>query len=462
MNILLINPPIRIERPPQCFPLGLGYIASVLDEQDYNVEVLDINATRPSKEEVLSELDKRSYNIVCIGGLITTYTYVEWLIQNIRILKPDTTIIVGGGLGSSIPDIVLKNLNADIVVIGEGEITIKELTSAIANNEPTKEIKGIAFKEENNVVIKTPKREPILDLDSIPFPKWELFPIEIYIQARGSPASFGRRKMDIISSRGCPYDCIYCYHLFGRSNYRFRSAKNMIDEINEFVDCYKIKYIEFLDDNFLINRKRAFEFCDMFEENFGIEWSTVGRVNNVDEELLKRVKKAGCNYIVYGLESGSQKILDSMNKKTKVEQNKRAVEMAERVGLYQGNSFMIGMVGESEETFNETLQFCKKMRIHNTPHITQAYPGTPLYEIAKQMGRIKDEEAYLRSLGDSSYLTANLTDIPDERLLDMVQIMSEETKLPKLHELYRHWRLGGIRAVRHNTVNYLKRNLKIG
>jgi radical SAM superfamily enzyme YgiQ (UPF0313 family) len=283
--------------------------------------------------------------------------------------------------------------------------------------------------------------------------------MDVYINA-STASNFFRLKMDVVSSRGCPYDCLYCYHLFGRSKYRFRSASNIIEEIKELVDKYKVGYIDFVDDNFLVNKKRVNEFCDLLrKEKISIKWSTIGRVNSINESLLMDIKKAGCNHIAYGLESGSQKILDIMNKKATVDQNREAVRLAEKVGLYPGTSLMIGMIGETRETFEETLRFCLELGIHNTPHITQSYPGTPLYEIAKKKGLIKDEEKYIRSLGDTSQLVVNLTDFSDDVLLDMVKEMDMKTRKSKVNELKYHLKVGDIEGITYYTISYIKRNL---
>lgn len=458
MKILLINPPIRLDSPPSVFPLGQGYIAKALMNASHDVKVLDINGMRYPKEIVEEHLRNLSFDVAAIGGLITTYSYVEWLIQQIKQIKPGAKIVVGGGLGSSIPEIVLNNLGADAVVIGEGEITIVELINTFGESGTFESIKGIGYKKEGKV-IKTPQQNPILDLDVIPFPAWELFPMDVYTKASAG-ANFFRKKMDMVSSRGCPYNCIYCYHLFGRSKYRYRSALNIVEEIEELIYRYKIKYIEFVDDNFLVNKRRVYEFCDLLrKEKISIKWSTIGRVNNIDDALLRTIKKAGCNYVSYGLESGSQKILDIMNKKVTVEQNKEAVRLTEKVGLYPGINLMIGMVGETRETFEETKKFCLELGIHNNPHITQAYPGTPLYEKAIEMGRIKDEEKYIRSLGDTSQLVVNLTDFSDEELLSMVKEMDIKTRLSKFHEFYYHLKMGGLEGVTCNTINYIKKIL---
>lgn len=417
MEVLLINPLCRL---PYMLPVGLGYVAAVLKKQNHNVRILDINAYGYTPEKVEEIISQLKFDVVGIGGLSSTYKYVKWLAEIIKKHKPHIKIVAGNSVASANPELILKNSKVDIAVIDEGEITFSELISAIKNNRDLKEVKGIFYKE-NNQIISTPLRERICDLDSLPFPTWELFPMEIYINnSLNSSVLFGKRIMSVSSVRGCPYECIFCLHPFGRKVY-MRSTENLVDEIKELKKRYEIQFITFSDDLFLLNREWVTEFCDrMISEDMDMGWSAAGRVNLVNNSLLSKMRRAGCVEISYGFESGSQTILDRMKKRVTVKQAEEAIKMSRHAGITVRGSFIFGMLGETRETIKETLEFMKRTRIHVYRFFyATPYPKTELYEIAKRMGRLPaDEDKYMESLGEmKSTFLVNLTDFSDEELV---------------------------------------------
>src|SRR3989338_8707589 len=225
MKILLINPPIREWSKPNVFPLGLGYIAAVLLQDGHKVEVLDMNAHRFNKEEAEDKIADADFDVVGIGGIVTIYKYIKWLVKTLKIYHPDKKIIVGGSAGSSIPKIMLEKNPVDVVCIGEGEETIKELMRTLEGDGNLSEVKGIWYKDKQDRICQNEKRSTIKDLDKIPLPAWDLFPMDIYLKNPvGGP---NRNKwldgvadenvplsMNLYTSRGCPYQCVYCYHDF--------------------------------------------------------------------------------------------------------------------------------------------------------------------------------------------------------------------------------------------------------
>lgn len=224
MDVLLVNPACRL---PTMLPLGLGYIASVLSEEGHNVSMLDINGFGYTNEKVEEMLKIIEFDIVGIGGLSTTYKYVKWLAKTIKKYKPNTPVVVGNMVATASPELLLKNSNVDVAVIDEGEITIKELVLAIKNGQNLNKIKGIFYKDNGNI-IKTPPRERITDLDCLPFPTWDLFPMETYLNNTSQyPAAFGLRASTLSSVRGCPYNCTFCSRPFGRQVYR-RDRKSVV------------------------------------------------------------------------------------------------------------------------------------------------------------------------------------------------------------------------------------------
>lgn len=417
MDILLISPPCRI---PDLLPLGLGYIASVLREEGHNVSVLDINGLGYSDEKVEDLINRLKFDIVGIGGLTSTYKYVKWLAKIIKKYKPGIPIIAGNMVSTANPEVLLKNSNVDIAVIDEGEITAKELVSAINSGRDLKEIKGIYYKD-NGIIIETPARERITDLDSLPFPARDLFPMEIYLNnSTQSSITFGLRMASISSIRGCPYDCTFCSRPFGTRIY-MRSPKTIIEEIKELKKRYRVEFVSFCDNLFLVNEKWVLEICErIISENLDIKWTAATRVNLVNNNLLRNMYKAGCVNLGYGFESGSQIVLDRMRKGVTVKQAEEAIEMTKAAKIGASGSFIFGMPGETIDTIKETLDFIKRTRLplyrffYATP-----YPRTELYEIAKKMGRLPvDEDKYLESLGEMrNTFLVNLTDFSDAELV---------------------------------------------
>ncbi len=433
MKILLINPPIREWAKPNCFPSGLGYLASVLLDGGYEVEILDINGYRYSRQEVEERIETSDADVFGVGGMITVYSYIKWLTQVIKKYHPDKTIVGGGSSASSIPHTFIERTKADIAVIGEGELTLLELMHALRGGGDLNGLPGIWYKDGNGEIKANPPRSAIKDLDTIPFPTWDLFPIDVYLRNPVGAPNINKWKdgksscdtpltMNVLSSRGCPYQCIYCYHDFMGMKYRHRSPRNMLDEIVYLVDRYGVDYIHFSDDDFVIDRKHVIEFCNlMVESGLKIQWGSTGRVDLMTEHLLAKMAEAGCVWIGYGIESGSQKMLDAMKKRVTVEQAKRAIQLTRKYIDQIDCSFMVGTPGETRETVMETVEFCKELDL--SPEViffATPYAGTELYAIARQRGMIIDEEEFVLSLWEQGEkITVNFSELSDEELRQM-------------------------------------------
>ncbi|MFX0001762.1 MAG: B12-binding domain-containing radical SAM protein [Candidatus Hermodarchaeota archaeon] len=432
MNILLINPPIRVEAEPTHIAIGLGVIANVLANEGYNVKILDLNAERLSNEEVIEKVNlNNKFDIIGIGGLITTYRYLKWLIPEIKKYNPNSIIVIGGGVVTESPTLLLSKTPADIAVICEGEITMKELVATIKKNKSYKDINGIAYKDNGEIKINPP-RPLIKDLDELPLPAYELFPINIYLKNVSHGSIIGKKsEMGIITTRGCPFNCHYCYHIFGRG-VRTRSIDNVINEIKYLIDKFNVESILILDETFTINKKRVKEFCQkVISEKIKIPWSCYARVNLIDKIMLKMMKAAGCYRVGYGIESGSQKILDNMNKGVTVEQAKKAIKITRKVGLNVGATFMFGYPGETLETIQETIEFCDKLNLSPTFFFTTPYPGTKLYIDMKEriLEKFNNEDKFFEVLGDAKEFTINLSDFSNEELFELKKKAENDLKI---------------------------------
>ena len=448
MKFLIINPPIREWAKPNAFPLGLGYIASIMLESGHCVEVLDINAQRYSPDQVEGLIINSEFDAVGIGAIVTVYGYVKWLAGMIKKYRPEIPIIAGGSVATSIPKILLEKTDVDIACIGEGEETIKELARALEDGTDLKKVRGIWFKDADGSITATEKRLPIKNLDKLPFPAWDLFPMDIYLEnpigalnldkwKDGSGQHTTELSMNLIANRGCPYRCIYCYHDFLGHGFRSRSPESVISEIKHLNNKYGVTYVHFVDDEFVGRRRFVLEFCrQMREADLGITWGCSGRVNLMSEELIRSMVEAGCVLIGYGIESGSQKILDILKKGVTVDQAKHAVRLTQKYLGWADCSFMIGTPGETRETINETINFCKELNL--APEVIffiTPYPGTELYERALREGKIDDEEQYLLSLGEQGeQILINFTDFSNEELIKIQHDMIKELKAQNIQK----------------------------
>ena len=238
MKILLINPECAPTRPPEVYSVGLAYIASSLREDGHAVDLVDLNMLRyvykwQTKEQgrkiIKSRLEQGKYDALAMGTLITAYNYVKWLCAEIKAINPEIPVWVGNSVASSIPELFLKTTQADVVVIGEGEITVKELAKATASRDDLSKVKGIYYKK-NGQIIKTTPQTLIQDLDSLPRPAYDLFAQELYI--RLSPSRVGKRGFCLgVSIRGCPFHCTFCYHAYQGTGIRCQSAHRMIEDL---------------------------------------------------------------------------------------------------------------------------------------------------------------------------------------------------------------------------------------
>jgi len=470
MEVLLINPIITSTPSNQAyFPLGLGYVSQILLQEGHNVKILDINAYKWTSEEVEVKIKEQRYDVVGITGIITQYQYIKWLSSLLKFYYPTAPIILGGGLASSLPKIVLEKTDIDIVVIGEGELTIKELIHALEDSTDLHQIKGIGFKK-NGKIIQTPPRSLIDYLDEIPFPAWDLFPMDIYLKSSKLGFDGSIKSMNMITSRGCPYRCVYCYHQIFGYRFRTRGVANIIKEIQLLKDNYGVKGITFSDDTFILSKKRVHEFCDNLKTNkSNILWACNGRVNLMDEEILKKMKEAKCILIGYGIESGSQKMLDAMRKQATVEQAKRAIELTRKAGIFSSVYMIIGMIGEDELTIQETIKFCQETGVYAIFSLMTPFPGTPLYEEAKKISKIDDEESLLERWGDwKDEILVNLTSMSDEKLLNLKKeaenkiytYIVEKHKLMVLKRIWKHYKDFGFKSVIKKIISWIKRYLK--
>lgn len=415
MRICLVYPPYGSGRRSKYFPFGLSYVAASLAGSGHDVTVVDMEGSDMGMDGAIPAIKASKPDMVGLGGMVTRFRFSRELGREIRKEIPGVFLLAGNSGATTLPGTYLKACGLDAVVSGEGEITSVELAAAIEAGTEWRDVPGLAFLTgEGNLAASTP-REPVANLDSLPWPAWDLFPIESYIHSYDHRGKL-TRHMEVVASRGCPFECVYCYRIYGR-RVRRRSPSSIVGEIEELVRRYDIRYTGFPDDLFTSDRTFVLEVCRLMRERLPrLRWSCLGRVNTVDAELLSEMKRSGCYWISYGIESGSARMLEAMNRRVTPEQCLEALRLTRRAGIHAEGSFMIGMYGETRETVEETISFCRQADITAPMLFVTPYPGTAIFAKASAEGRIADLDTFLEGMNAADSLLVNLTDMTDREL----------------------------------------------
>ena len=324
--------------------------------------------------------------ILMISILTATYDAVVELSNALKKRNPNLKIIVGGPHLATDSESTMNNKCFYVGVLGEAEYTTLELVQHVLKSKDIHNIKGILYMTKEGL-IKNPPRELIQNLDELPMPAYHLLPsMDLY-----HPQIHTYRHKPVVpmvTSRGCPYRCIFCDQgIFGK-RFRYTAGKKIVDQIEELQKRHGIREIAFQDDLFTLNKKRVYEMCDEIEKRkLKIAWSCISRADCLDRDLLKRMKKAGCWMIALGIESGNQEILDFIKKDMKLERIREVTDWAYEEGIKVRGFFQIGHPKETEQTIEETLNFAKSLKIYTAEFtISTPFKGTELYEIAKDYG----------------------------------------------------------------------------
>lgn len=419
MKVVLVNPPIETNYRTW-YPIGIAQVAAVLLQRGIEVEIIDLIGTDLSRNEFIHRIKFEEAKYFGIGGLITAFSNVVDIARYIRDQHPDSFIFAGNTVANTIPEIILNTTEIEAVVLGEGEETVHELLLALEDKRDINQVNGIMFKDVCGNIITTGKREPVKDLDELPYPAWEYLPMENYFR------NANKRYCLVSTVRGCPYRCSFCCRTFLGYKPRFRSPRSVISELLEFHGRYNISTFNFFDDLSMCKKKNLLEFCELKMQSklSSMPWTISGRVNLIDEELSKTLKYSNCTDVGFGIESIEQDVLDSLNKGVTVEQIERALAICEKYKLYYGSSsFMIGAINETAESVRKSSAFAKKHNLRYEPHFMTPFPKTEIYDYAIKEGIIKDELEYLRKLslqGNTDFLLVNLTkNLSDKELIDL-------------------------------------------
>ena len=386
VKIALVNPP-----PPSLlafvdyqYPLiGLAYMAAVLEKNGYDVTVVDAPAYKMTYKETEHAIRRFEPDIVGITSVAATFTSAIQVAKDIKTSCP-RALTVFGGPHATVMDkqIISENEEVDVVVRGEGEQTIADLARYASNSglKNLNEVEGITFRKEGGVV-RTPDRPLIQNLDELPFPAYHYFPLRKY-------QIFRKLGLPMVTSRGCASQCTFCYvPQIAGNNFRARSPKNVVDELEWTQNEYKADFITFTDEVFTYEKERVFEICsEIKRRNLKVPWDCQTSADYVSRELLAKMRSANCQLICFGVESGSQEILNAMKKGTTVKQNEMAVKWAKEIGLSVVISLIIGYPGETKESLKQTFDFIKKTEPDDVyMYLATPYPNTELRGLVEDM-----------------------------------------------------------------------------
>ncbi|MGE0269419.1 MAG: radical SAM protein [Candidatus Omnitrophota bacterium] len=385
-KILLINTSvvtIKQYKTSQGYPLGVMSIAAYLRENGYpDVTIIDFN--EPGKYEQLGYyLEREKPDVVGLSGLSIDQECIHSTAQRVKDWNSDCLVVCGGPYPSASWKRILSDGNLDIAIIGEGELTFIEILDKFYSGITLENIKGTAFRTELGEIKKAVPREPIMDLDRLPYPAYDMINLDHYGSVQSMAPVGERPYISLFTSRACPYQCTYCHDIFGKT-FRAMSAEKLVEQIEYYIAQYGIRDFEIYDDIWNLDRNRVRRFCEIVVAKglkISFHFPNAIRMDIMDEELLTLVKKAGCVFMAVAVESASKKIQKEIKKNNKIGKIKQNIAITDKVGIFSMGYFMIGF---PNETYREILQTCYFMV---TSRLTTAimfsvtpFEGTKLFE----------------------------------------------------------------------------------
>jgi anaerobic magnesium-protoporphyrin IX monomethyl ester cyclase len=455
-HVTLVNPPYPegAHQHPPFIPLGIGYLAAVLEKNCYQVDVIDCQALRITHEQCRTELSKRNPDVIGMTSTTLTYKSAAQIAKIAKEVNPNCITMIGGSHVSFWDENALKEFpQLDVIVRKEGENTLLELMQRIEGGKSYYDVVGTTCRKGKEIV-RNPDRPYIQNLDELPFPAHHLFPLEHLNK-------YGVVIFPVYTSRGCTFWCNFCsaVRMFGRG-YRMRSPKNVVDELEHLVKTFGAKQFTFYDDAFSVDQNRVREICqEINNRNLKIKWDCETRVDMVTRELLQTMKDAGCIAVWFGVEAGSQMVIDAMGKGYTLEKIKKAFKMAKEVGLMTVASVVLGFPEETRETAKETTKFIEELDPDDVGYyIATPYPGTPMHDLVTEKG-------WLKITDFNRYDTA--TPIFETPLLSSKELREIREKAfqsfyIRPSYIYKMWRKGGVygKSATRTALAHLRRKIK--
>ena len=453
LKLLFVNPCLRPGKNgfTKLLPVGLGSVMTYFHENGYKFTLLDIDINEYDDVYVENYVKNNHFDFILLGSIVTHYKWVKWFVNTAKKCQPDSKIIVGNSVAGSIPDVFLQNSKADVVVIGEGEITAVETVEAIRLGKNLKNVEGIAFRDlEGNIVKNSPRK--VGDINDFSMINWDFFEVEGYINQKIKVSSVTYfdskdekvvRSMPIISARGCAFKCTFCHFVFWDDPYRNRSPKSILAEIKYLIEKYNANHIDFFDDLTFASATQVEKLCDaIIESGLKFKWTASVRVDifsrarlSYDDSIrvAKKMRETGCIASGFALESGNQEILEMMNKKIEVDAFYTTVNVMREAGIQVPISVVFGYPIETKKTIRQTFDQCLKAGIYPSIGFLLPLPYTVMYDYAKANGFITDEDRYLDSITERQDICLNMTKMSDKEIMNEIKIGA--AKLNKMLEL---------------------------
>jgi len=390
IDIILINPPYeKVSKGFECVDhlsnqspsLGLLHLAAQLQKDNFKVNIIESDLEKLSPQAVAEKVIKTNPRFIGITLFTVGVDNGVKIAQLVKKELPQIKVLVGGPHISSMGYETMKRFPSfDLAVLNEGELVVSKILNNYLQNETQTNINGVIFRENNELITTSPSKEQI-ELDELPIPAWDLlkdfpnkYPLAVFDYPKGPVATFS-------ASRGCPFKCEFCDTSTFGAKIRYYSPSKVFQIMQNLQKDYGIQHLQFVDDLFVANKKRIQELCDLIiQNNFKMTWSCTARVDTINLEILKKMKQAGCWEISYGLESGSNQMLQHMKKATTVEQAKQAIVWTHQVGIRSKGLFMLGYPHEDTQTIQQTKEFINELPL-TTMNLSKftPYPGSPIY-----------------------------------------------------------------------------------
>lgn len=423
---LFINPCIRPGATAKYPPVGLAYIIHAIQKNNIDFDFIDMDVQEMSFEDLASAIRGKDYNFCGFGCIVTGFRTIKEISRIVRQECPNCLIAAGNSVATSVPEILLRNTDVDVAVIGEGDETIVELITALENHEDWRNVKGIAYID-NNIFMRSNERPVIENLDEIGFPDWSIFDTKKYnaisVTMPGD-CTENPHLLPLNGARGCLFNCSFCYHVFKGKKYRKYSESAIVKEFTRLTITYGATFIAFWDElsfatlNDVENMVLALEGLP-----FRTPWRGISRANlfgRNDVPLIKRMAETKCTAIAFSIENANPQILKAMNKNIN---HKKTIDHAHALhkgGVTPFTSLIFGYPQETSESIKQTLKLCEECGIYPSSGFLLPLPMTPIYDWARSNGFIKDELSYLMSLGDRQDLHINMTKMPTNEFVDCV------------------------------------------
>ncbi len=415
-RILLVRTDMVSEvNPCTTHPLGIMYIAAVLREQGHEPKLYDLRIEPRGMEGVTETAAEFQPDMVGISSLTVESEQMNEVARRIREQLPGIPVLVGGPHGTSYPEKVLESGNVDFVIIGEGERTIQELVPVLEQKELPETVKGVGYLRDGKTVIN--ERQPAIeDLDDLPFPAWDLLNMEEYSRRRGMSTLDPRPYMTLFTSRACPYQCIYCHHVFGKG-FRARSPENVIREMEHLVRTYGIRDFELVDDIFNLDKKRTQRICDLIQEkglNVRLAFPNGLRADILTGELLQSLKRAGTVSASFAVETASPRLQKLIRKNLNLEKAREMINRSVDVGIITNSFFMLGFPTETREEILSTIRFAADLKLHTAQFfIVTPFLGTDMAKMFQEKYKELDTEYTDYDYNKGAY---NLSEVDREEL----------------------------------------------